>query len=115
MESIAHVGIPSWSISQRIQKKHAALLSNSHIAERGVKESGYVSLGGQGESSRSVFAIARGTTVLETGMATQQALQVFRRHVTGVYLVLGFTKIQVDGDGKRILGNDITQSIHGGL
>ena len=40
--------------------EYCALPTNTHFVERGVKESGYVCLGRQGEHQRSVLAISRG-------------------------------------------------------
>ena len=57
-------------------------------------------MGGQGESSRSVFTIARGTTVLETRIATQQALQVKRENNNRERHDSDDKKVQVQGKEK---------------
>ena len=41
----------------------AALPTNTQFVERGVKESGFVSLGSRGETNRSILAIARSCLV----------------------------------------------------
>ena len=45
--------------------RYAALPTNTQFGERGVKESGYVTLGRRNESNRSILAISRGTLLPE--------------------------------------------------
>ena len=45
-----------------------ALPSNSQFCERGVKESGQISLGKQSEATCSIVALARGNTIEEAGI-----------------------------------------------
>ena len=45
--------------------RYSALPTNTQFGERGVKESGYVTLGHRNESSRSVLAISRGKLLHE--------------------------------------------------
>jgi len=47
-------------------QRYSALPTNTQFGERGVKESGYVSLGRRNESSRSVLAISRGKLLPES-------------------------------------------------
>ena len=51
------------SFSQMYQTHYAALPANSQFTERGVKESGYVSLGRRSEKNRSVLATAHALVV----------------------------------------------------
>ena len=55
----------------------ASFPTNTQFVERGVKESGYVSLGRRGETNRSILAIARGKILPE-------ALQTGRDHINSI-------------------------------
>ena len=71
--SLVADGIDMWNVSipalVELQTtyihRYAALPTNTQFGERGVKESGYVSLGRRNESSRSIPAISRGTLLPE--------------------------------------------------
>ena len=45
--------------------EYSALPTNTQFTERGVKESGYTSLGRRGEINRSIFAMSRGKIIPE--------------------------------------------------
>ena len=49
--------------------------SNTQFTERGVKESGYVSLGQRNETNRSILAIACGKTLKETIKKGQEEIE----------------------------------------
>ena len=53
----------------------SALPSNTQFTERGVKESGYVSLGKRTESTRSLFSTARSTMVKEANIKGKEKMR----------------------------------------
>ena len=75
--------LPLKSFRDLYLRTYSALPTNTQFTERGVKESGYVSLGRRGETNRSVMAISRGKLIpdalkrgrediLSTGPSTDQ-------------------------------------------
>ena len=79
---------------------HAALPTNTQFTERGVKESGYVSLGRRGETNRSIFAMARAQIVPD-------ALRKGRKEVQGESLKS--KQLQGKSKTKALLGELIKQ------
>ena len=63
---------PLGKLRDRFKRKYGGQGSNAQMTERGVKESGYVSLGNRGESTRSIYALARGDTIEEVGVAVRK-------------------------------------------
>ena len=55
--------------------QYSALPTNTQFTERGVKESGYVTLGRRGEANRSILAIAQGTLLPEAMCAGRAEIE----------------------------------------
>ena len=88
--------------------KYSALPTNTQFTERGVKESGVVSLGRRGETNRSIFSISRGKLVpdaLKKGREETTAKQLQGKMRTKVLMRELFVHHTLIGN-KRKLNHD---------
>ena len=69
---------PLYKLKTVFLNEFAAFPTNTQFAERGVKESGYVSLGRRGERNRTIMAIARGKVLPDALQLGQKDLDTIQ-------------------------------------
>ena len=99
MWDTAHNDSPLGALRDNFVQKSSALPSNSQFTEQGVKESNYCTLGRREEKTRSIQALARGTTVSEANLSAKIELQKSRESRAG-YDSTNEQAVQIQGKEK---------------